>query len=448
MLSHLIDTPACRRLLFSTSFLIGLALPLFTLAAGLDRNGIGAASMGLAGSTVARPIDPLTRNVQNPAGLAGIEDFETQLSGTLAYADGTFHQRGSYRGELIDTWGVLPDLALQSPLGENLGIGLSLSTDTTRLANWNYQDMPGALAGARFRNATQRSEILNLRAALGLGIKVTDSFSFGASLGGVYTRNTLRTPYVFQSNALAGAKTQLNLETSGLGVNGDIGALWRVSKRLMLGLSYRTPTSFDTSGQATGDIGAQARALGVRNTPTDFRYDADVPTKLPQRISAGFAAEVTDRWRLTGQVDWVDWSTAYSDLNVRLSKGSNTLINTLAGSNQMRDTTALDWNDQFVYRLGSEFDLSQNWVARIGYAFGKSPLPSETLLPLTAAISEHTLACGLGWSKGPLTIDFGYQYDLPITRSASASRITGPEYRDSEISLNAHWFGLTIGLKL
>lgn len=417
-------------------------------AAGLDRNGIGAASMGTAGASVARPKDPLQRLTQNPASLSELTGFEFQLGGTLAYAEGDFSQKGQYRGRLTDTWGVLPDVAATLPLGEKAGIGLSLTTDTTRLANWQITDVPGALADARYAQRTHRSEILNLRAALGLGVELGGGFSIGASVGGVYTRNELRSPYTFQNNQLAGAKTWLDLESDGFGVNGDLGLQWKVSKNLTLGLSYRTPTSFSTSGEAHGDAGRQAQALGVRGADGRFRYDADVDTELPQKVAAGFNASLTEHWRLMGQVDWVNWSAAYSDLNVRLSNGSNALVNQLAGSSSLRDTTALDWEDQFVFRLGSEWDLTEALVLRLGYAYGKSPVPGSTLLPMTAAISEHTLACGLGWQVGRMTIDLGYQYDLPISRSAPADKITGPEFRDSEVSLEAHWVGLTMGIKL
>ncbi len=432
----------------SSSALLIFSLTLANLqGAGLDRNGIGAASMGVAGASVAWPADALAKMTQNPAGLSKMSKAEFQLGATVAYAEGDFSQGGHRLGGLAGTWGVLPEFAFTKPLNESVGIGFSLTTDTTRLAKWEYDDTPGALAGAQYSRRSHRSEILNMRAALGIGAELGHGFSVGASIGGVYNHNELRTPYIFQNNALAGAKTYLDLETDGFGMNGDLAVQWKATDRLAFGLSYRTPTSIHTSGRAEGDVGSQLKALGV-NANGKYRYDADIGTNLPQKVTGGFHASMTDRWRVMGQVDWTNWSAAYDKLDVRLSNGSNPVVNGLTGSTGLKDSIPLDWQDRFSFRLGTEFDLTDAFVLRFGYAYGESPVPSSTLLPMTAAISEHTLTCGLGWHVENMSIDLAYQYDLPVSRSASGSSITGPEYKDSEVSLEAHWVGLTFGFKL
>ncbi len=417
-------------------------------AAGLDRNGIGAASMGVGGASVAGAQDSLTRMAQNAASLAEATGFEFQLGGTLAYAQGDFSQRGTRLGSLQNTWGVLPDLALTTALSDSVGVGFSLTTDSTRLANWNFPDTPGALLGAQYSQTQHRSAIINVRAAAGIGVDLGGGFSLGASFGVVYTRNELQTPYIFQNNGLAGAKTFLDMQTQGVGVNGDVGLQWKVNDRLSLGLSYRTPTSFQTSGSAKGDLGAQLVALGVLGADGSYRYDAKIKTALPQRLSAGFAAVLTPRWRVMGQVDWINWSAAYNHLDVNLSNGTNAVVNGVAGSTGITDRIALNWKDQYVFRLGTEVDVTDKLTLRLGYVYGKSPVPGDTLLPMTAAISEHTLACGLGWQTKSMRVDLAYQYDLPISRSGSGSSITGPEYKDTQVSVQAHWVGLTLGFKI
>ncbi|HEY1050003.1 MAG TPA: hypothetical protein VGE39_09625, partial [Prosthecobacter sp.] len=137
-----------------------------------------------------------------------------------------------------------------------------------------------------------------------------------------------------------------------------------------------------------------------------------------------------------------------SDLNVNLSGGTNDFVNGVVGSNGITDRIALNWKDQYVFRLGTEVDVTENLMLRFGYVYGKNPVPGETLLPMTAAISEHTLACGLGWQMGSMSLDLAYQYDLPISRSASGSAITGPEYKNTRTSISAHWVGVTLGFKL
>lgn len=392
--------------------------------------------------------DSLTMMSQNPAALTDAAELEFQIGAALAYARGDFYQRGLRLGSLQNTWGILPDLAVTSALSEKVGVGFSVTTDTTRLANWSIADTPGALAGAQYGQMQHRSEIINMRAALGIGVELGGGLSLGMSVGGVYTRNELQTPYIFQNNGLAGAKTFLDMATQGFGVNGDVALQWKANNRLTFGLGYRTPTSFQTSGEANGDLGAQLNALGVFGVDGTYQYDAKIKTSLPQRLSAGFAAALTERWRLLGQVDWVNWSAAYNHLDVNLSNGSNGLVNGIAGSTGITDRIALNWKDQYVFRLGTEVDVTESFMVRFGYVYGKNPVPGSTLLPMTAAISEHTLACGLGWRSKSMRVDLAYQYDLPISRSASGSSITGPEYKDTNVSVQSHWVGLTLGFKM
>ncbi len=417
-------------------------------AAGLDRNGIGAASMGVGGASMAWSHDSLTMMSQNTAALADTTDLEFQIAGALAYARGDFYQRGTRLGGLENTWGILPDLAVTSALSDSVGVGFSLTTDSTRLSNWNYPDTPGALAGAQYSQTQHRSEIMNVRAAAGIGVDLGGGFSLGASFGVVYTRNELQAPYIFQNNGLAGAKTFLDMQTQGYGVNGDIGVQWKANDRFTMGLSYRTPTSFQTSGTANGDIGAQLAALGVLGVDGTYHYDAKIKTALPQRLSLGFAAVLTPRWRLLGQVDWVNWSAAYNHLDVNLSNGSNGVVNGVAGSTGITDRIALNWKDQYVFRLGTEVDVTDSFMLRFGYVHGNNPVPNSTLLPMTAAISENTLACGLGWRNESMRVDLAYQYDLPVTKSGTGSSVTGPEYKDTKVSVQAHWVGLTVGYKM
>ena len=287
-----------------------------------------------------------------------------------------------------------------------------------------------------------------MRAAAGIGVDLGGGFSLGASIGAVYTRNELQAPYIFQNDGLAGAKTFLDMQTQGFGVNGDVGVQWKANDRFTMGLSYRTPTSFQTSGTANGDIGPQLAALGVLGVDGTYRYDAKIKTALPQRLSLGFAAVLTPRWRLLGQVDWVNWSAAYNHLDVNLSNGSNSVVNGVAGSTGITDRIAVNWRDQYVFRLGTEVDVTDSFMLRFGYVHGNNPVPNSTLLPMTAAISENTLACGLGWHTKSMRVDLAYQYDLPVTKSGTGSSVTGPEYKDTKVSVQAHWVGLTLGFKM
>lgn len=425
------------------------ALPGLLNANGLDRNGVGARSMGMAGASAADAEDAFSSMALNPGllGFASGSDLHLSLGGVTGSGD--FQNQYGGSGDLDEDWHLIPDIVWRTALNDDVTLGLSVIPDSSREADWFYRDPAGGAGGnASYGWRHHHSSITNIRAALGLGVRVSDTVSLGASVGGVYTKNELHTPYIFQSHpALAGMKTLLDMETDGFGINGDLGLVWQATKKLAFGLTYRTPTHFETEGEATGDIGAQLRSLGLKGVPSKFRYDSEIETELPQKVTLGTSWQAHERVRFSAQVDWVNWSRAFDQLDVHLSNGSNPAINGLLGTDRIDDTIPLDWKDRFVYRAGVEVDLTDCWVLRAGYVYGKSPVPDSTVLPMTAAISEHTIALGVGYKGKSCTVDLAVQHDLEATQRAGVSGITGTEYDNSRMSVKATWVAVTVGFK-
>lgn len=401
----------------------------------------------MGGASVGDLEDAVSSMGLNPAALGFATASDLHLTLGAVTAAGDYRNQHGGAGHLVEEWHFLPEVVWRTPLSDGVAVGLSVIPDSSREADWYIRDPQGGAGGqTSYGWQHHQSKIENVRAAIGLGARLSDQFSVGASLGGVYTRNQLKSPYIFQSHpALAGMKTLLDMETDGFGVNGDLALAWKATKKLAFGLSYRTPTRFETEGEAKGDIGVQLRALGLTGVPTKFRYDSEIETKLPQKITLGTSWQAFNRVRLATQIDWVNWSRAFDKLDVRLSKGSNPAINGLLGTDKINDTIPLQWEDRFVYRTGVEFDLTDALVLRAGYVYGKSPVPDDTLLPMTAAISEHTVTAGLGYDGGSFHVDLAYQYDLNASQRAGSNVITGTEYDRSEVGVSAHWLALTMG---
>ncbi len=418
------------------------SIPLSIEASSLYRNGIGARSMSLTGSDVAVASDPMGAMYANPAGLAYLSRPEVQLGGTVGYVHGTFDNAAN-NGATLNNWGAIPELAFGLPLGDSpVTLGLSFLPEAALSADWTYTDAPGGLGGVSYGNQTHRSDITVLRSALGAAVKLGEKWSLGASVGLIYNDNKLQAPYIFQNTPLAGAKTLLDLNTDGFGVNAHFGAIYRPNDRWQFGVSYRTETSVRSRGDATGDVGTQ---LAVPSVP--FHYDAQVNNHFPQMATAGAAWQFHPRWRWSMQLDWINWSDSFDRLPVKLYNGSNPGVNAAMGSSTVEDEVPLNWKDQFVYRTGIEYAASEEWKLRAGYSYGNSPVPDATLTPMTAAITEHTLGLGAGWQRSRYTLDFGYQVELPAEQSVGVSALRSGEYNNSRTGIQIHWFTVTTSVK-
>jgi len=438
-----------RRKTVRLSLLLALTAPdAALLANGVNNNGASGRGRALNGATVAGPTDAIDAMATNPAALIDLDRSWTfGLVG--AYAKGRYSKAGERPVRLMSEFGVAPELGLALPFHESLTLGLSVAPEQLRAVEWRYRDAPGGLDGRTsygFRN--HRSEFAGVRSALGLATRLGEQFSLGASAGLVYERINLAAPYIFQSEPrLGGVKAALDLETEGLAFNADLGLIYRASDRLQFGMRYRTETEIDSHGDADGNAGAQFRSIGLSHVPGMFHYDAEVETTLPRSVSAGLSWQAADRVRLFAQTEWINWNSAFDRLTVKLSDGTNTAVNSLAGSDDVVDHVPLDWEDRFVYRLGIEFEPAEKFWLRAGYSYGRSPIPVENITALNAAIAEHTLSAGVGFMLVETTVDIAYQFDLPSAADVGRSNIRSGEYSNSTTEIESHWVGVSVSVR-
>lgn len=371
------------------------------IAGGIYRDGAGARALSLGGASVGKPDAALEALQSNPAGLSAIKHTQLQLGLGAALANGKFSNSANPDADLKNGFGVWPEAAIAFPLGATpVTLGLGFVPDAALGGEWNYVDAPGGINNTTYGFQEHRSEITALRTTLAASVEITETLSFGAGVGLVYNRNQLHAPYIFQTYpALQGFKTLLDLKTDGFGANGTFGLLYRPSEKISIGLSYQTSTHINSDGDANGNAGVQLANMGLGGAQPDFHYNAEVDNVFPQMISAGLSWQITDRLRGLCQVDWINWADSFDELVIRLKNGSNNDINGVLGTADIYDVVPLRWEDQFVYRVGVEFQATDAIALRAGYTYGKSPVPDSTLTPLTAAVMEHKLGGGVGWKN-------------------------------------------------
>jgi long-subunit fatty acid transport protein len=371
----------------------------------------------------------------NPAGLTALAAPTADLSLTSIFASGSLSNSVNNNAPLRDSPGVVPYGAFGTPIGHSrFTIGAGVTPELTSVSNWNYVDAPG-VAGASYGMQQQKSAILAVRSAVGLGFAVNDKISIGVSSGAVYNSNTLDAPYIFQSNpALAGLKTLLDLHTTGVGWNTSVGAIARPTNRIQFNVAWKSSTTVNSTGDASGNLAQQLAAVGLAARP-DFHYSASVRNVLPQSVLAGVSFRVDGRWIFAFQGNWVNWSNAFSSLPVSLSNGNNADINGLLGSNSIFDRIPVQWKDQFSIRGGVERLLTENVSLRAGYAHSNNPVPSSTLSPLTAAIMTDQLSTGIGYRHGRWRFDAAYAIDPTARESVGTSALLNGEYSNSTVRI-------------
>jgi len=415
------------------------------LADGIYRNGAGARSMSLGGADVAWALDSLGAMGANPAGLGFLRVPELNLGVAGASTYGHFTKSTNSYGRLDTPPGAFPEFAIAYPVGKSpFTLRISFVPDSVLSADWQYVDRPGGPGGAAsYGFQEHESQISVYRSAAGIGVALGKHWSIGGDIGLLLNENTLKSPYNFQTQpALKGNNVLLDLDTSGFGLDGRFGVLYRANDSLQFGVAYKKSSRVDSHGSASGDAGAQ---FALQTLP--FHYDVDVVNHFPKMVVSGLSWKFLPKWRLALQVDWINWGSSFRELPVSFGNGNNSAINTVAGSSSIQDSVPLSWQDKFVYRGGLEYTINENFVARAGYCYGESPIPASTLTPLTAAILENTLTAGLGYHWKRFRLDLAYQWDIPKTRYVATSGLLSGDYSNSSTKAGIHWLALTVAIR-
>ena len=385
----------------------------------------------------------------NPAGLTLLGGPLIEVSAAAMFARGTFQNAVNREGHLKSN-GALPYGAFGMPIGRSrFTLGFAVTPELMSAARWRYHGAPGGAGGVSYGTLDHKSEIVTLRTSAGLGVHVNSKLQIGFTVGALYNTNRLRTAYVFQNHpALAGLKTSLDLKTNGVGWNGSLGAIVRPNKRLVLGVACRTSTTVASKGSATGNIGVQLAAIGLRAARPDFEYDAQVDNVFPQSLTGHVLLHVDARTRLMAQADWVNWRRAFANLPAVLTNGNNAGINGVLGTNGISDSIPLHWRNRVTARAGIERTWRENATLRAGYAHGNSPVPGSTLSPLTAAITRDSITAGVGYRCGRVRFDAAYVLDPKVSRTTGTSALRAGEYSNSRVRVGVHSVILSTTFKL
>jgi long-chain fatty acid transport protein len=432
------------RLAMLAATVVLMSSPAAAQSVGVYRGASGARDTSVAGADSVLGATPVSALSWNPAGLASIETPEVDVAFAAVHARGKFTNRVDSNGLLREANGVVPDGAVAFPFRQrSIVIAGGLLTDGALAGSWNYQDVPGA-AGATYGLAKHRSGVIVLRPTAGVGARLGSRFAVGGSVSMLWNRNELAAPYIFQTQApLVGLKTLLDVNATGTGWSGSVGAIATPHRTVKAGVAWRSQTTLTTKGQATGDAWAQFAALGVAADST-FEYSAAVRNSFPSMFVAGGAWEVTPRVRVAGQLEHWGWRDAFSSLPITLTNGTNAVINSLVGSATIEEIVPLDWKNQLVRRVGTEYTWSPSVVLRGGYAYGPSPVPTDTLTPMTAAIVEHTFGAGFGLIQGKTLIDVGFQWSPTTERRVQNTSLQGSEYDGTSVAVGAQGFVLSV----
>ncbi|WP_324779743.1 OmpP1/FadL family transporter [Thiobacillus sedimenti] len=119
---------------------------------------------------------------------------------------------------------------------------------------------------------------------------------------------------------------------------------------------------------------------------------------MPAMVGFGLAWQTNDRLMVAADVKDVLWGSSMNTVTIHMPNG---------GAMPFQQ----DWKDQVVVSLGLAYKFSDAFTGRVGYNYGKNPIPDTYVNYLWPAIVENHYTAGFGYAVSKQSeINFGLSY--------------------------------------
>jgi len=368
-----------------------------------------AEGLSLAGSVIAR--DGMISNAwYNPAGTTSVDrpSLMAGVSGLLLHID--------YESDLGDDNlknEVRPTGFFYAilPFENDLNLNLSVNAPYGMISEWDNDWLEQYMA-----------TYTNLRCIYitpSLAWEVNEQFSIAGGINLVAaTARLARNIDQSALNAIDPSIPQTNkiyMSADAIGVGFTLSAVYKPHEDWNLGVSYQSRVKLDFDGEAKYRY--QGAYLG--GARGFYRDDASTEITLPSSVGFGVANTTFEKWTLSFDAVWTEWST-YADNNIKFDSFPG------AGKPGTKGTAYKDkdWDDVWSFRFGASYQLNENWVLRAGYMYDNSPDNDRHRSPEMPDSDRNMFALGVGYSKDHWGFDFGYAY-LIFKDSKAGSQAAG-----------------------
>lgn len=210
-----------------------------------------------------------------------------------------------------------------------------------------------------------------------VGYQINDFIGVGAGLiYGYGTVNLQRSLPVANTDGNYG-RVELDGSTSAIGYN--LGVMINPASNITIGAGYRSRLDMEVED---GDADFRVASSLESSFPQDNMFNASLP--LPAVFTMGVAVDVTQELLIAGQADFTVWS-AYEQLAIDFAENTPQLQD----SREQRD-----YEDVWIFRLASEYQLNDRMQLRAGANYDVSPVEDGYMTPETPDSDRLSFAAG------------------------------------------------------
>lgn len=215
-------------------------------------------------------------------------------------------------------------------------------------------------------------------------IYIQPSFSYqvtnkiGLGLGLIYALGEVELQRAIPLNTDSYAN--LSGKTTGFGFNAGI--YFKATDKLSFAATYKSKIQMDiTDGDAVFVVPSSV----VNNFPNG-KFTSSLP--LPAVTTIGASYKPSEKLTIASDINYIEWK-AYDSLIFDYETNTTSLTDT---------KSAREYKNTFAFRLGGQYQLTENWKVRAGIVFGLTPVPDGRVTPETPDNNRINYSAGFSYS--------------------------------------------------
>jgi len=350
----------------------------------------------------------------NPAGLTQLEGTNVSAGGYIVLPDE--HFKGVEGDASNHQVSLLPHFYGESDFGlENIRFGLGVNNVFGLRETWGTT---GPL-----ETQFQRGHLYVINIEPTVAYKFSDNFSAGVGFNVYYGSADLERKQPLGPPPIPLGSFRFHGTDASIGASPAV--MWKIDAQNTIGAFYHSPFTLNLTGPA------DVTGHGI---PTIGPSRVTAGIHIPQGAGIGYAIHPIPALKLEADIVWSNWA-ALQQISFKSASPA---------FNGSKIPTA--YHDTWSFRFGTQYDLTQNWSIRGGYAYGTSAAPQATFSPIVPDSNYHLFSAGIGYSTDRWSIDAAYLFIFRETRNIIDS-VNAP-FVDGKWNTNMQGFMVTLGVKL
>ena len=377
-----------------------LACPAFAHAGGLYMYEVATSDIGFAGAGTAARAEDASTVYANPAGMTRLAGKQLTVGAQALYGsfdykvnDQSLAQQNFGGGSPGNVVGWMPGASLfySHSIDDRLKVGIATYSNYGLALDYG-NDWAG-------RNLTDQATLMAMTVQPTVAYKLNDHWSVGAGLTANYGMFKLQ-----RVAAIGGGNREEKDYDWEYGAR--LGVMFEPSPAMRIGTVWTSKVEYDFE--------VNASVTGLLGRTRTFPVAASI--NAPQQVMFSVYQKLSERWAMTGNLGWQDWSE-FSQTSLELNGSTST------SNLELQDT----WNIAF----GAQYQYSATTRVNAGVAYDTSWYKSNNQASF-ALPSSQAWRFGLGaqYTLSPKSeLGVAVEY-LRGSTMRDSSQLIGGEYSD------------------